>query len=62
MLDGEKTEEEILLEFLDTLGDSGCAGNRDGCVSIEEFEANLYPKTRAKIELHGSNFRRLHQG
>ena len=37
VLRGEMTEEQVLLEFLDTLGDATTHGNRDGKISLSEF-------------------------
>eukprot|EP00656_Telonema_subtile_P021131 TRINITY_DN22171_c0_g1_i1.p1 TRINITY_DN22171_c0_g1~~TRINITY_DN22171_c0_g1_i1.p1 ORF type:complete len:527 (+),score=94.12 TRINITY_DN22171_c0_g1_i1:108-1688(+) len=37
VLKGDMTQDQVLLEFIDTFGDSSIRGNRDGEVTIDEF-------------------------
>eukprot|EP00658_Telonema_sp_P-2_P018860 TRINITY_DN17385_c0_g1_i1.p1 TRINITY_DN17385_c0_g1~~TRINITY_DN17385_c0_g1_i1.p1 ORF type:complete len:462 (-),score=119.44 TRINITY_DN17385_c0_g1_i1:128-1513(-) len=45
----EMTEEQVLLEFLDTFGDNSVRGNSDGQVTLQEF-SEYYANVGASIE------------
>merc|ERR1712072_268490 len=49
VLRGEMTEEQVLLEFLDTPGDASTHGNPDGKISISEF-IEYYANVGASVE------------
>ena len=49
VLEGTMTEDEVLMEFLDTLGDGSAAGNGDGRIELKEFE-EYYANVGASID------------